>query len=647
MLSFFRRLSKSVIGTGLMVLVLLMILAGFAMQDVQSLFSGGGGFGMGKGTLVKIGSEPVSERDLNSMMKRALNDAWQKNPEATYATLARDWDALFGALVDEHALIAFAEDHGFVLSKRLIDGEIASLPQTKGLDGKYSETAYANFLQQQQMTDADLRRLLQVAMTQRLVLAPTAVEAKVPVGVARPYAAMLLEGREGQLALVPVEPFKSGLNPTDGDLQSFYAQNRPRYMVAEQRVLRLARISPETVGNVGPSEAEIAAYYKANQAIYGGSETRVISQAVVQDKKQADAIAARARSGATFVVAAAPAGLSAEDVSVGPQTRDQFSSLAGAAVANAAFGAAKGAIVGPVRSDLGWHVIRIDDIKAATGKPLALVRGEITTKLAAAKHKEALTDLVTKVEDQIDDGGSFADAVGAAKLPVITTPAINAGGASRTDAAYKFPAELQPALKAGFAMAVDDDPEVVTLPNDAGYVVVAVDRIAEAAPAPLAEIKEKVREDWIHRKASDRAQAVASQIAAKVAKGMPLDKAVAEAGVPLPPVQPMSARRIQISQADANAQTALRMLFTLAQGKSRMVADPKDRGFFIIKTDKIVPGNALSAPGLIVQTQREFQEAMSNELGEQMLAAMKAEQSIKRNEDAIAAAKRRYSGADQ
>jgi peptidyl-prolyl cis-trans isomerase D len=430
-------------------------------------------------------------------------------------------------------------------------------------------------------------------------------------------------------------------------LQSFYAQNRPRYMVAEQRVLRLARIGQEAVANIAPSEAEIAAYYKANPATYGGSQTRVISQAVVQDKNQAEAIAARAKSGATFVAAAAPAGLAAEDVSVGPQTRDEFTSLAGAAVANAAFGAAKGAIVGPVRSDLGWHVIKIDDIRAATGKPLAQVRGEIATQLTAAKHKEALTDLVTKVEDQIGDGASFADAVAAAKLPVTTTPPINAGGAARTDAAYKFPAELQPALKAGFAMAADDDPEIVTLPNDAGYAIVAVDRIAEAAPAPLAEIKDRVREDWIHRKASDRAQAVASQIAAKVAKGTPLAKAVAEAGVSLPPVQPMSARRIQIGQADPNAQTALRMLFTLAQGKSRMVADPKDRGFFIIKTDKIVPGNALTAPGLIVQTQREFQETMSNELGEQMLAAMKADQSIKRDEEAIQAAKRRYSGADQ
>ena len=126
-----------------------------------------------------------------------------------------------------------------------------------------------------------------------------------------------------------------------------------------------------------------------------------------------------------------------------------------------------------------------------------------------------------------------------------------------------------------------------------------------------------------------------------------MDKAVAEAGVSLPPVQPMSARRLQITQADPNAVTALRMLFTLAQGKSRMVADPKDRGFFIIKTNKIVPGNALAAPGLIVQTQREFQSAMSDELGEQMLLAMKADQKIKRNDDAIASARQRYAGADQ
>lgn len=645
MLASFRRLSKSAVGTMIMVLILLMIVAGFALQDIQGTFSGN--FGLSKGTLVKVGDEPVSERDVSSAMRRVLQQAQEQNPEATNADIASQFVPVLDSLIDERALLAFVSDHGFVLSKRLIDAEIANLPQTRGLDGKFSQQAYNVFLQQQQMTDADVRRLLQVALTQRLVLAPAAVDARVPVGVARPYAAMLLEQREGQMALIPASAFRAGLNPSDGDLQSFYAQNRQRYMIPEQRVLKLAKIGPETVASVVPTEADIAAYYKANQATYAGSEQRVISQAVVQDKKQADAIAARARSGEAFAAAAAPAGLTAEDVSVGPQTRVQFAELAGDAVANAAFVAAKGAVIGPVRSDLGWHVIKIDDIRGATGKSLAEVRDEIATLLTANKRKEALTDLVTKVEDQIDAGSSYAEAVGAAKLPVVTTPAISGSGASRTDPSYQFPVDQQPALKTGFAMAVDDDPEVVTLPNDAGYAIVGVDRIIEAAPAPLAEIKDRVREDWIHRKSSDRARAVAAEIAAKVARGVPVEKAMAEAKVPLPPVQPITARRLQISQANADAVAPLRMLFTLAEGKSRMVADPKDRGYFVVKTNKVTPGNPFSSPALIAQTQSEFQRLVSDELGRQLLGAMKADQGVKRNEEAIAAAKRRITGSEQ
>src|SRR5436190_5320588 len=260
MLSFFRRLSNSWIGATVMVLILLMILAGFAMQDVRSVFSGN--FGMGAGTLAKVGDQPVTDRDLSSTMRRELDRARQENPEATYASLAGQFGAILDSLIDERALLAFAEDHGFILSKRLIDAEIAKLPQTRGLDGKFSEQAYRAFLQQQQMTDADVRRLLQVALTQRLVLAPAAVDARVPVGVARPYAAMLLEQRDGQLALIGTDAFRAGLNPTDADLQTFYNQNRTRYVVPEQRVLRLARIGPESVASVATTEAEIAAYYK-------------------------------------------------------------------------------------------------------------------------------------------------------------------------------------------------------------------------------------------------------------------------------------------------------------------------------------------------------------------------------------------------
>ena len=645
MLSAFRRLSKSAFGSILLILFLLAIAASFALADVSNVRSGTFAFG-GKG-LVQVGDEEISDRDMDGAMRLILQQAQRQNPEATYSSIADQFDPVLDQLINERTLLAFGDDNGFQASKRLVDAQIATMPQTRGLDGRFSEQAYAQFLQQQQISDADFRRVIQSAVTQRLILAPAAVEARVPIGVARPYASMLLEAREGQLALVPTDAFKAGLNPSDGDLQSFYAQNRQRYMVPEQRILKLARISPDSVAGAAPTEAEIAQYYRANQTTYAGSETRTISQAVVQDKRQADGIGARARSGAAFAAAAAPAGLAAEDVNLGPQTRAQFVGVANDAVANAAFAAAKGGIVGPIRSDLGWHVIKIEDVRGASGRTLAQAHDEIAGLLTANKRKEALTDLVTRVEDQIMDGSSFNEVVAAAKIPVTTTPAINSAGASRSNASFKLPAEFAPALKTGFAMGPDEDAEIVTLPDDGGYVVVAVDRVIESAPAPLAEIKARVREDWIQRKANDRARAIASEIAAKVARGTAIDKAMDEAGVPLPPVQPMSARRLQIGQANADAAVPLRMLFTLTQGKSRLVADPKGRGFMIIKTNKIVPGNAMNSPLLIAQTQTEFQQTASNELGQQMLAAMKADQGIKRNEEKITAAKRRITGAGQ
>jgi peptidyl-prolyl cis-trans isomerase D len=644
MFAAFRRLSKSAVGTVIMVLFLLAILASFAIADIGNVRSGTFG---GGGGLAEVGDEKITDRDMSTAMQRALNQLRQQNPEATYSDLASQFEPILDSMIDERALLAFASDHGFILSKRLIDAEIASLPQNRGLDGKFSQQAYATFLQQQQMTDAEVRQLLSVALTQRLVLAPAAVDARIPLGVARPYASMLLEQREGQMALVPTDPFRAGLNPSDGDLQSFYAQNRNRYMVAEQRVLKIAKIGPETVANVAPTEADIAAYYKANQAQYAGSETRVISQAVVQDKRQADAIAARARGGAAFAAAAAPAGLSAEDISVGPQTRAEFSNLAGDAVAAAAFRVGKGAIVGPVKSDLGWHVIKIDDIRGASGRSLAQAHDEIAALLTTNKRKEALTDLITRIEDQVAEGASFAEAVAAGKLTATTTPPINSGGVSRANAAYKLPAEFQPVLQAGFGMEADSDPEVVTLPDEAGFALVAVDQVMEAAPAPLAQIKDQVREDWIQRKAADRARAIAANIAAKVAKGMTMEQAAAEAKAPIPPVQPITARRLQISQADPAAVAPLRMMFSLAQGKSRMVADPRGRGFFIVKTNRITPGDASTNPLLVGQTQAEFQRAVSDELGQQMVLAMKADQGVKRNDEAIAATKQRIIGSGQ
>jgi peptidyl-prolyl cis-trans isomerase D len=85
----------------------------------------------------------------------------------------------------------------------------------------------------------------------------------------------------------------------------------------------------------------------------------------------------------------------------------------------------------------------------------------------------------------------------------------------------------------------------------------------------------------------------------------------------------------------------VRMLFSLIAGKSRAVPDAQSRGFFVVKVDKIVPGNALSQPGIIGSMAHELQQAMEDDYARQFLAAIRAELKVKRNDSAIAEMKRR------
>ena len=624
-----------------MALFLAAIVASFAIGDIQNVLSGGG-FSGSSDTLVKIGSQEVTDRDLSRAMDRRLSQVRQENPETDMSAIAGEFEQLLGALVDAETLEAFASRFGFNLSKRLVDGQIANIPAAKGLNGQFSEQSYRAFLQQQRVTDEEVRWIIRNGLLQQLMIAPAVVNARAPVGMARPYASILLEAREGDVAFVPTEAFRAGLNPTSADIQRFYAANQRRYMLPEQRVLRVAKIGPEQVASVQPSDKEIADYYNANRAAYAPRETRVITQAVVPDEAAANAIVQRIRGGQAFAAAVAPAGFSAADISLGPQTREQFASVTNAQIAAAAWGAAQGALLGPIQSENGWHVIKIDSIERTGGRPLAAARGEISEKLAVDKRKRAIEAIVDTVQNAIDDGASFQEAAAAAKLNVTETPLITGTGTSQSDPTYRFPAELAPALKTGFELAENEPPLVEALPNDGGYVMVAPARVIAAAPASLQSIRERVAQDWIAEQASQHARQLAQTIANK-AQTAALPEAAKGTPVPVQ-VGPVGARRIQLSQFQGQVPPPIAMLFSLGQGKARMVAGSKGEGFYVVKVKRIVPGNALNQPQLIGRTQQEMQQSLSQEYGAQFLNAMRQAVGVKRNDKAIAAAKARILG---
>ena len=638
MLSFFRRLANSKIGAWIMALVVIAIMGGFALADLSNFGTGTTNWGLSSGTLAKVGDQEVAETDLSNMLQRDLQQRRQQQPSADYSAIIGDFNPILDSLIDQRALMAFGDKFGFPISKRLVDAEIAQIPGAKGLNGQVTDQSYQAFLQQQHLTDAQVRDIFSGELLQRLMLTPIATNARISVGMATPYASMLLEMRDGEATIVPADAFKAGLKPTDTDLQQYYNANRTsRYMVPEQRTLRIARIGPEQVANVIATEQGISDYYNQHKDTYAAAETRSLSQVVVQDQATANSIAQRAKAGGTLAAAAAPAGSNAAVTSLPDQTKTAYAGVAGDQAAAAVFSAGSGSVVGPIKSTFGWVVVKVESVKSVPAKTLDQARAEISAKLTADKRKAAMEDLVDKVQNALDGGSNFDEAIASAKLTATTTPLVTADGTSRADASFKLPPELAPVLKPGFAIAPNDQPEVVTLPGDAGTAIVSPGQIVAAAPAPLAGIHDKVASDWIADQAMLRARTTAQQIVAKANGNVSLADAIKGASVALPAPRPVSARRLQISDQQGNINPAVRALFTTPAGKAQVAPNPQGGGFFVVKVNKITPGNALLSPTLIGQVSSDLSRSSQADYAQQFVADVKRTLKVRRNESAIQA----------
>ena len=640
MLSIFRSKHASKFMVAILAIGLFAIVAtGFGTGGMGGLSGLGGASSQ---TLASVGGETVTAAEVNDQINRQLDRARLQEPELDIGTFLRAgaFEEILRQLISQEAMVAFAQKVGIGASKRMIDGEIASIPQFRNIAGQFDRQAFQQALQREKMTEDQLRQDLAAALIQRQILLPVAGSPVVPQTMAQQYASLLLEQRSGSVGLVPSAAMGGGREPTDAEVATFYRENQGRYTIPERRVLRYALIGPEQVAAAAkPTEAEIAAAYQRNQAQYGAKETRTLSQVVLPTDAAARAFAAKVAGGTSFAAAAAQAGFGAGDIAIGDQTKQQFTSLSSAAVADAAFAAAEGATTAPVRSPLGWHVVRVDKISRTPPRPLAAVRGEIEQQLTQQKAAEALSGLITRIEDAVGEGSSFEEVARANGLRIQETPPVTAAGLQPGVAGWQPPAELKPLLKPAFDMSVDDDPTVETIVPNQRFALFAVSRIVPAAPPPLQQIATIVKADLAKRRALERARAVATALVAKINAGVPARQAFAEADVRLPAPQAVQARRIDIARPNQPVPPPLAMMFSLPKGKARLLAAPQGAGWFVVHLEQTVPGNAASAPQLVQATGAQFQRILGEEYAAQFTRAVEKGLEVERNQDAIRATK--------
>ncbi|KQM91619.1 MULTISPECIES: peptidylprolyl isomerase [Sphingomonas] len=633
MLSFFRRLTQSRFGVIITFGLLGVIALAFAAGDMTGL--GGGTSGIAADDVATVGKADVTANELRTRVQTEMEGFRQQQPTLDMASYVQQggFDGTLDRITASLALEQFGRQQGMVVSKRAVDGQIASIPALQGPTGKFDPSLYQRVLVERKLTDAQIRAdIVRDTYAQQLIL-PTRGASQVPSQLALPFASLLLEKRSGLVGFIPTAAVPAGPAPTDAELNAFYRRNVARYTIPERRVIRYAVVDAAQVkAQAVPTDAEIAAQYQQDRARYASTEKRTITQVVVADQAGAAAIAAKVKAGTAIADAARAAGLEAST-----QTGVEKAVYAGTTspqVADAVFAAANAAVVGPVRTPLGWTIARIDSIQNVPAKTLDQARGEIATALSAQKAQAALGKIHDAIDDGLSDNATFDEIIADRKLTAITTPGLVANGTNPDTPGTQPDAALAPIVSAAFQAAEGDAPQMVQTGSDGSFAVVALGRVVRAAPRPLAQVRPAVMRDLMADRASQAARKYANAALARINKGMPLQQALGQSGFPVPPARPVTASRAQIMQNPENTPPVLRLMFSMAQGTAKTIAGPD--GWFVVKLDKIDRGNATGNQAAIQAARGSIARSVGREYVDQFVKAVRAQVGVKTDPKAVA-----------
>ncbi|PAX09349.1 peptidylprolyl isomerase [Sphingomonas lenta] len=633
MLNSFRRFVRSRAGAVVAFVVLGLIALAFAATDITGLTPGGGG--VARNDVAEVGGQGIGAAELRQVAQSEVEAVRTRQPtfDVQQYLAAGGLDQTLERLIGSLALFRFGEEQGMAVSKRSIDGEIASIPALRGPTGQFDQTLYESLLRERGLTDAQIRQDIARDLMARRLLAPTQGASQVSQQLALPYAALLLERRQGQIGFIPNSAAPAGPAPTPAEVQAFYQRNIPRYTVPERRVVRYAVVTPgQVAARAQPTDAEIQQAYNADRARYAPTERRTITQVVVADQAGANALAARVRGGTSVADAARAAGLAATTQE--ELDRNAYVGIAGQAAAQAAFSAQEGAVIGPVRGPIGFIVARVDDVVQVPGRTLEQVRSEIVAALTQRKTADALAETQQAIDDALNDNATFDEIVTDRRLQPTTTPPLLASGINPEAPAQPDPA-LGPVVQTAFQVEADDPPQLVPTGADGGFALVDVGQVVPAAPRPLAQIRDQVARDLVADRARQATRRIAAQVVAAAGRGGTLAQALSASGVNVPAPRPVDVTRAQVAARARGAEPGQVLLFSMAPGTAKLLQAPDGSGYYVVKLDRSVPGDARANAGLVRDVRADLGRQIGREYAEQFVRAARAAVGVEIDRDAV------------
>jgi peptidyl-prolyl cis-trans isomerase D len=363
------------------------------------------------------------------------------------------------------------------------------------VDGKFSKDAYYAALRSANLEpavfEAQQKHFVAARQLDRGIYASAIV---LPQEYTR-RVALVNETREVAWVVVPAASFMGEASPDEAAIADYYARNKANYQTEESANLQYVELSlADLSADVTVTEDALRAFYEDNLDRYTSIERRRASHILITSTGDDAADEAKARAAYDRAVAGEDFARLAAELSQDPGSAQQGGDLGWAErgnfvapFADAVWSLKPGDISAPVRTEFGWHVIKLDGVEAGEVRSFEEVRGEIEPEYRRFESERLFGDLQDQLDtDAFEAGGDLQRVAEALALEIRSQDGFTRAGGG----ALGSPAAL---VNAVFEPDVLSGSQLRTVELAPGRVV-AIKVVAHEPPRekPLDEVRAEV-----------------------------------------------------------------------------------------------------------------------------------------------------------
>lgn len=289
------------------------------------------------------------------------------------------------------------------------------------------------------------------------------------------------------------------------ELEQYYQDFAAQFEEPETRNVSFIELSVDKLASkVTPSETDIKNYYNENINQFVIPENRNVLQMVFDNQDDADKAFAALNAGGDFYnVAKQFAKQDKAATHLGEVSKDMLI----ADMSDAVFDLKAGDYTNPIKSELGWHIMKVTNIIPKKETSLAAARNKIIDAIRKEKAYDEAYNAVAEIEDKIGAGATLESIAEEYNARINKVIGLNEEGKSKSaPASHNKLIASTDFIDAAFSYNSGEISQV--LEGDNGFTIVRVDSVTDAHPKELSEVEGEIQKMW----AANEKNAIAQEI---------------------------------------------------------------------------------------------------------------------------------------